>query len=507
MKKKENPATDGSVRVRYAPSPTGVLHIGNAQSALFNYLFAKHYNGTWVLRIEDTDIARNVPGGEKSQMDNLRWLGMEWDEGPDKPNPKYAPYHQQERVKIYHKYIQQLLDKGLAYKDYTTEEELQQMREKQKANGESPKYDGHWFNASEEQIKEAEGKGIKPTIRLHLPENTLIEWDDLIKGHIEFNTDNLGGDFVIEKSNGMATYNFAVVIDDYLMDITHVLRGDDHIANTPKQIAVYQALGFKQPRFGHISLVYSTKTHKKLSKRDKNTKQFIHQYRAAGYLPEAVFNFTAFLGWSPVGEREIYSREELIENYDINRMSASPAFFDQKKLDWINATYIKKFSVDELYKRIGYMIDAQESDEAKEIADKGIMNDDGFVKNIIKIYQNESTTLMDIMKNMMKYYDITNYDLSYSDFDNFDNETSKKILDSLKNELQSYDGDVHLSSDDVTAMLKKIQKELGCGAREFFMTLNITFTGSQSAPQISDIMSLIRVKDLIKLIDKAEKVL
>lgn len=504
MAEKNKVEITGDVRVRYAPSPTGFLHIGNAQSALFNYLFAKHYKGTWVLRIEDTDTKRNVEKGEESQMENLHWLGIDWDEGPDKPNSKYGPYHQTERIDTYQKYIDQLLEAGIAYKDYATEEELEAMREEQIANHEAPRYDGRWYNASEEQIAEAEAKGIKPTIRLHLPENHIYAWEDMVKGHVEFNSDNLGGDFIIVKSNGIPTYNFAVVIDDYLMDITHVLRGDDHIANTPKQIAIYEALGLKQPQFGHLSLIYSLATGKKLSKRDKDTLQFISQYRNNGYLSEAVLNFIAFLGWSPEGEREIFSREELIEAYDVNRMSSSPAFFDQKKLDWINAEYMKKLPVEELVKRINELVEDPQTEEANEVKNLGIMAETDFVEKVVKLYRSEAKTLLDLMRKLIFMWTVDIATFSYDDFAGFKLDVCEVVLTELRSLLADKENEV-LTADDYNHLLGEVKKATGANAKHLYMTLNIAFTGSKSSPQIVDVMEILPVRTLLNLIDKAIK--
>ena len=299
------------IRVRYAPSPTGHLHIGNARTALFNYLFARHYKGKFIIRIEDTDTKRNVKDGEKSQLDNLKWLGIDWDEGPDKPGD-YGPYRQSERKEIYQKYIQQLLDANLAYKSYKTEEELQNEREAQRSSGIAPHYVYEYEGMSNEEIKQvqrdAEAKGIKPVVRFRVPKNKEYAWKDIVKGDISINSDTIGGDWVIQKRDGMPTYNFAVVIDDHMMEITHVLRGDDHVANTPKQLMIYEALGWQAPIFGHMTLIINTETGKKLSKRDETVLQFIEQYRELGYLSNAMFNFIALLGWSPVGENELFTQ-------------------------------------------------------------------------------------------------------------------------------------------------------------------------------------------------------
>ena len=496
---------DKKVRVRYAPSPTGFLHIGNAQSALFNYLFARHFNGTMVLRIEDTDIARNVPHGEESQMENLHWLGVDWDEGPDKPNPKYAPYHQTERNKegIYHKYVQKLIDEGKAYYDYTTEEELQKMREKQKAKGETPRYDGHWYDASDEEIAAAKAKGIKPSVRLHLPKDHTLEWDDWALGHVSFNSDNLGGDFVIEKNNGMPTYNFAVVIDDYLMDITDCLRGADHIANTPKQIAVYEALGVDHPHFCHISLIFNPATGKKLSKRDKNTLQFISQYHRHGYLKEAIFNFIAFLGWSPVGEKEIYSKEELIKAYDPNRMSNSPAYFDQHKLDWMNGEYIKKMSVDDLVDRIMTLVHENDSEEANKLNDLKMSDDDlrALLKKVVHIHQRDVYKLIEIMDYAWFYATILDQDLSYDDFGDLDKDDTLAVLNGVKAALDGVSDDT--TPDAYNDLIKKVGKDAGVKGQKLYFPLNIAFTGKSSAPQINEIMAVYPVSTSVKLLDKA----
>jgi nondiscriminating glutamyl-tRNA synthetase len=335
------------VRVRYAPSPTGHLHIGNARTALFNYLYARHNDGEFIIRIEDTDQKRNIEDGEKSQLENLKWLGIDWDESPENPGV-YGPYRQSERKDIYQPLIDQLLASNRAYKCYCTEEELEEEREAQRARGEIPRYGGKCANLSVEEQQAKEAAGIQPVIRFRVPKNVEYKFDDIVKGEIAFESDNVGGDFVIQKRDGMPTYNFAVAVDDHEMKITHVLRGDDHIANTPKQMMIYEAFGWETPRFGHMTLIINSETGKKLSKRDESILQFIEQYRELGYLPEAMFNFIALLGWSPVGEDELFSQEEIVKMFDPNRLSKSPAAFDGKKLEWINNHYMKQLDLDTL---------------------------------------------------------------------------------------------------------------------------------------------------------------
>lgn len=327
------------IRVRYAPSPTGHLHIGNARTALFNYLFARNLGGKFIIRIEDTDVKRNVAGGEESQLTYLKWLGIDWDESVD-IGGGYGPYRQTERLDIYKEYWQDLLDRGLAYRCYCTEEELEKEREEQTARGETPRYSGQHRNLTEEQRRAFESEGRVPSIRFRVPEGKTYRFNDLVKGQISFDTEGTG-DFVIVKKDGIPTYNFAVALDDHLMAISHVLRGEDHISNTPRQLMIYEAFGWEPPIFGHMTLIVNDQR-KKLSKRDESIVQFIEQYDKLGYLPESLFNFIALLGWSPEGEQEIFTRDELIQVFNASRLSKSPAVFDATKLSWMNNEYLKK---------------------------------------------------------------------------------------------------------------------------------------------------------------------
>ncbi|MGY3742815.1 glutamate--tRNA ligase [Leuconostoc inhae] len=335
------------IRVRYAPSPTGHLHIGNARTAIFNWLFARHYNGKFIIRIEDTDTARNIADGEKSQLDNLAWLGLDWDESPANPG-EYGPYRQSERNEqgIYQPFIDELLAKGLAYKSYKTTETIAAEREAQQAAKQAPhyvyEYEGLTNDQREAKYAEFEAQGLKPVVRFRVPEEKVYAWDDIVKGHIEIGAKEVGGDWVIQKADGMPTYNFAVVIDDHLMKISHVLRGDDHVSNTPKQIMIFEALGWHVPKFGHMALIINGETGKKLSKRDENLLQFVEQYHELGYQPQAMVNFIGLLGWSPKGEDEIFSLEAFKDMFDEKRLSKANAKFDQKKLEWINNQWMRR---------------------------------------------------------------------------------------------------------------------------------------------------------------------
>lgn len=329
-----------TVRVRYAPSPTGYLHIGGARTAVFNYLFAKHNKGKFIVRIEDTDLERNIADGISSQLDNLRWMGLEIDETIDTKS-EYGPYQQTERLDIYLKYAQNLIDKGLAYHCFCSSETIDKMREAQaKAKILAFQYDGRCAKLDKATLEQNLKNKKKYAIRVKIPVNQVYEIEDIVRGKVSFHTRDLG-DYIIIKSNGVATYNFAVVIDDYLMKITHVFRGEEHLSNTPKQLVIYHHFKWTAPKFGHLTLIINHDG-KKLSKRDGSLMQFIHQYRNEGYLPEALFNFITLLGWSSHEEREIYTKEEFIKIFNPAYLSKAPSMFDVQKLLWMNNYYIKK---------------------------------------------------------------------------------------------------------------------------------------------------------------------
>lgn len=332
-----------NIRVRYAPSPTGYLHIGGARTALFNYLFAKKNNGQFIVRIEDTDLERNVSNGISSQLDNLRWMGIIPDETIDLPG-KYGPYQQTARLDIYQKYATQLINEKKAYYCFCTDSQLDHMRQIQTAqNILAFQYDGTCDKLSQATINNNLKNKVPFAIRVRIPHDKIWAINDLVRGHVEFKAQDLG-DFIIIKSNGVATYNFAVVIDDHLMAISHVFRGEEHLSNTPRQLVIYEYFSWTPPVFAHLTLIVNS-DRKKLSKRDGTIMQFIHQYRADGYLPAAIFNFLALLGWSSHEEKEIYSHEQLIKIFNPQYLSKAPSMFDPKKLIWINNYYIKKLSL------------------------------------------------------------------------------------------------------------------------------------------------------------------
>ncbi len=314
-------------RVRFAPSPTGELHVGGARTALFNWLFARKHRGVFVLRFEDTDIERNRPELVEPILESFRWLGILWDEGP---------YFQSQRFALYREYAERLLREGQAYRCYCAPEELEQKRTQAMAAKRKPKYDGHCRNLSSEEQKRYEAEGRKPALRIKAPQSGMTIVEDLIRGHVEFDNTELD-DFIIFRSDGRPTYNFAVVVDDVTMGITHVIRADEHLNNTPKQIFIYEALGYALPQFAHVPMVLA-KDRTKLSKRHGATAVF--EFRDRGILPEALVNHLARLGWS-CGDQEIFSREELIEKFSLESVNPAAAIFDDEKLLWLNHHYIK----------------------------------------------------------------------------------------------------------------------------------------------------------------------
>ncbi|EUJ18464.1 glutamate--tRNA ligase [Listeria aquatica] len=462
------------VRVRYAPSPTGYLHIGNARTALFNYLFARHNGGDFVIRIEDTDAKRNVEGGEESQMRNLKWLGIDWDEGVDKPG-NFGPYRQSERTHIYDPLIEQLLDEGKAYKCYCTEEELEAEREAQKARGEMPRYSGKCRHLTEAERAEKEAQGLKPSIRFLVPENETITFNDMVKEEVSFDTNGIG-DFVIAKKDGMPTYNFAVAVDDHLMEMTHILRGDDHISNTPKQIMIYNAFGWEPPTFGHMTLIVN-ESRRKLSKRDGSIIQFIEQYRDLGYLPEALFNFIAMLGWSPEGEEEIFSKEELIKIFDPKRLSKSPALFDKQKLTWVNNQYVKKLPLNDVVE-----LALPHLQEAGVVSKEMTNEERDWVHKLVSLYHEQMSYGAEIVGLSEMFF----ADASEMTFDDEEKEvlaaeTVPTVIEAFAKEAETLEP---FEADEVKAAIKRVQKETGVKGKGLFMPIRIVTTGEMHGPEL-----------------------
>ena len=471
------------VRVRYAPSPTGYLHIGGARSALFNYLFAKKFGGDFVFRIEDTDIERNIEGAEYSQLHDLIWLNIIPDESIEKMNPKYAPYRQMEKLDLYRKYAQELIDKGYAYECYCTPEELEESRLEQEANGVSAfKYDRRCLHLSEEEKEERRKKGIKPSIRLKVPSNEDLTFNDLVRGEVKFNSDDFG-DFVIIKSNGIPTYNFAVVVDDHIMEITHVLRGEEHLSNTPKQMMVYKYFGWEMPEFGHMTIIVN-KNGKKLSKRDLNIMQFMSQYRDKGYLPEAVFNFILLLGWTPAVNKELFTMEEAMEEFDPARLSRSPSMFDNDHLNWMNSTYIKNLDEGKYLELVKPFLLKNENlngaDEAK-------------LNLISKIYKSELIYL-DQINELVNSVLIKNQDFDKNAiFAAESKDLLLKFADLLKNnESNSFD------KESFKLVINELISLTGIKGKNLYMPIRMALTGHEHGVELFNIINIIGKEEAIR---------
>jgi glutamyl-tRNA synthetase len=325
------------MRVRFAPSPTGQLHVGNARTALFNWLLARGKDGTFILRIEDTDAERSTRESEASILEDLRWLGLDWDEGPD-VGGLHGPYRQSERLHLYTSYANELLEGGHAYYCFCSPQKLEGDRKDDLAAGRPPKYHGTCRDIPPDEARNRIDAGERPVVRFRVPETTDVSFDDLVRGEVTFSSDVIG-DFVLLRSDGRPAYNFAVVVDDALMEITHAIRGEDHISNTPRQVLLYQALGFAPPQFAHLALVMGP-DHTPLSKRHGATS--VAEFRARGYLPEALVNYLALIGWSPGGDEELLPVEELARRFAIEDVGHSAGVFDPEKLAWMNRHYMKE---------------------------------------------------------------------------------------------------------------------------------------------------------------------
>ena len=467
------------IRVRYAPSPTGHLHIGNARTALFNYLYARNKGGKFIIRIEDTDQKRNIEGGEESQLKYLKWLGMDWDEGVD-VGGEYGPYRQSERNDIYQKYYNELLEKGLAYKCYCTEEELEKEREEQMAKNETPQYSGKCRHLTTEEQQQLEAEGRQPSIRFKVPQGKIYSFDDMVKGQVSFESDGIG-DHVIVKKDGIPTYNFAVTIDDHLMEISHVLRGDDHISNTPKQLMIYEALGWTPPIFGHMTLIVN-ESRKKLSKRDESIIQFIEQYEELGYIPEALFNFITLLGWSPEGEEEIFSKEEFINIFDPNRLSKSPALFDKQKLAWMNNQYMKQIELDRVVEfALPHLI------KSGCVKESRTEEENAWVRELIALNQEKMSYGAEIVELTELFFN-EEVRMDEEAKEVISEEQVPEVLSAFLTEIENLEP---FTAEEIKKSVKAVQKSTGHKGKKLFMPLRVAATGQMHGPDLMKTIELL----------------
>jgi nondiscriminating glutamyl-tRNA synthetase len=480
------------IRLRFPPSPTGKIHIGNMRTALFNWLVAKQKGGELVLRIEDTDQARSTKEFEDIIIQEMEWLGLEADEGVS-IGGDYGPYRQTERIDIYEEYADKMLESGHAYKCYCSQEELEEMRKKAVANDKMPRYDGSCRNLSEEERKVYEEEGREPVLRFKMPEKEKdIVVHDLIRGDVTFSSSVLD-DFIIFKSDGMPTYNFAVVIDDALMKISHVIRGEDHLSNTPKQILIYKALDFGLPKFAHLPLILD-ENKAKLKKRGEDS-VYVGEFREQGYLPEALFNFMALLGWSTGSEEEILSREEIVERFDIKNVNKSGAVFDREKLNWMNGKYIRAAELDRIVElSIPFLIDSGLIDQ--EYADK---NREWLAKVI-----DEARTGVDYLAQISSEAELFLTEIEFEDpekaAEEFVGEDVKIVFEALKEKLFACE---ELTPEAVAEIFSELKDELPVGARTIYHPTRLAITGRGSGPEMTGVISIFGAEEVASRLDNA----
>lgn len=470
----------GQVRVRFAPSPTGPLHIGGARSALFNWLFARRHGGTMIVRVEDTDLDRSTEEYEKMILDALRWLGINWDEGMEVGGP-HAPYRQRERLSVYRPYVDRLLAERKAYLCFCSEEELEEERKRLSARGELPRYLGKCRDLTEAGCQAGLTEGRKPAVRFRVPEGQLIVVDDLVRGRVEFESDGIG-DFIIVKSDGIPTYNFAVVLDDAEMAVTHIMRGEEHLSNTPRQLLLYQALGFTVPQFAHISLILG-EDRSKMSKRHGAVS--VAEYRRLGYLPEALLNFLALLGWSPQGEKEIFTALELAEQFSLERVSRSPAVFNFEKLKWMNSHYLRQLSPSRLAEHcLPHLIEAglvEKNPSPERLA---------WAERVIATAREHLEYAAQIPELVSDFFG-EEVALDPNDADAGEAlrlETSPAVIAAFRHKALSF---TEWDEETARGALKEVGKELNVKGKPLFMTVRVALTGKSHGRDLNSLLALL----------------
>lgn len=469
------------VRVRIAPSPTGSTHVGLVRSALFNQLFSEKNNGKFILRIEDTDLERSTKESERAIISDLKWAGIKWDEGPDCGGP-FAPYRQSERLEKYKKLAFDLVKNGKAYYCFCSDEVLEEKRKKALAEGKNPHYDGTCRNIDLEEAKKRINNGEKPVIRFKVPYRD-YKIDDLVRGEVIFDK-NMVGDFIILRSNEMPTYNFAVVVDDIDMQITHVFRGEEHLSNTPRQLMLYEAFNKKAPEFGHLSILLG-KDRQKLSKRHGATS--VLELRKMGILPQSLLNYLLLLGWSPGSNEEFFTYEEMVKRFDVKGLIKHPQMFDMQKLLWLNHEYIQKFNDNEIFEYC-----------YPYFKEKKYSNDREFLRRLAIFCKEAIFSYEDIDK---RAYYVVNDEFEYdtSLLKSLDIEKTYDLIIKYKQEINKLKFTDKLILHNT---LKKVGKELKLKGKALFLPLRLALTGKEEGPGIYDLIIALGVINTSKRLER-----
>ncbi|MFQ5925497.1 MAG: glutamate--tRNA ligase [Dehalococcoidia bacterium] len=478
------------LRVRFAPSPTGIPHVGNIRTALFNWLFARHHGGSFIVRIEDTDVARRVEGAVKAVLDSLRWLGLDWDEGPE-VGGEYGPYFQSQRLEIYQEIAQRLVKQGDAYLCYCSPERLEEMRKEQVRRKQPPGYDRRCRQLSEKERVKLEARGIAPVVRFKTPLAGQIRFQDLVRGEVVFESETID-DFVLLKSDGYPTYHLANVADDHLMRISHVLRADEWLASTPRHILLYRSLGYEPPQFAHLPMILGS-DRAKLSKRHGATS--VIEYRNHGYLPQAMVNFLALLGWSLDDRTEIMSREELVTSFSIERIGKTGAIFSLEKLGWMNGVYLRQLSIEELVEQAMPFLEAGLPRRVK----RPISRD--YVRQIAPLIQERMRTLKEGAELADFFFiDELDYDPDLLLERGMTRETATKALGAGGERLEA---SPTFDASSLEGILRPLAAELGLKTGEFFGLLRVAVTGRSAAPPLFETMAVLGRERCLKRIEAA----
>ena len=477
-------------RVRFAPSPTGYPHVGNIRTALFAWLFARHYGGSFIVRIEDTDVTRKVKGAVGAILDSLRWLSLDWDEGPE-VGGKYGPYFQSERLELYHEAARRLVSQGDAYYCYCSPQRLEEMRAEQVRRKQPTGYDRHCRNLSQEEREQKEAAGITPVVRFKTPLDGQIRFGDLIWGEVAFENSTID-DFILLKSDGYPTYHLANVVDDHLMEITHVLRAEEWLSSTPRHLLLYRALGFEPPQFAHLPMLLGT-DRTKLSKRHGAVS--ITEYREQGYLPEAMVNLLALLGWSLDDRTEVLSRQELIDNFSLERVNRTAAIFNADKLNWMNGVYIRSLTDDEFFDAVQpyLMMD--------KLAGESLISSEEYVRDILPLVQERARTLAEVVElTQLFFVDKLDYSTDLLIGKNMSQESAAKVLELVMPRLEQL---AVFDAESLEALLRPMAVELGLKTGQLFGTLRVAVTGRTAAPPLFQTMAVLGKERCLRQIEVA----